>query len=63
MKAGEDLVVEPFQRLIKENKLYGYKYDGFWTALDTFKDKQLVDDLYSRGETPWRVWKGEFESS
>jgi len=63
MKAGEDLVVEPFQRLIKESKLYGYKYDGFWTALDTFKDKQLVDDLYSKGETPWRVWKDEFESS
>jgi len=63
MKAGEDLVVEPFQRLIKESKLYGYKYDGFWTALDTFKDKQLVDDLYSRGETPWRVWKDELESS
>lgn len=61
MKAGEELVVEPFQRLIKENKLFGYKYDGFWTALDTFKDKQLVDDLYAKGETPWRVWSNEPE--
>lgn len=61
MREGEELVVEPFQRLIKENKLYGYKYDGFWTALDTFKDKQLVDDLYSKGQTPWRVWTDEPE--
>jgi glucose-1-phosphate cytidylyltransferase len=61
MKKGEELVVEPFQRLIKENKLLGYKYDGFWTALDTFKDKQLVDDLYAKGETPWRVWGNEQE--
>lgn len=59
MRQGEELVMEPFQRLIKENKLYGYKYDGFWTALDTFKDKQLVDDLYARGETPWRVWSDD----
>ena len=61
IKKGEELVIEPFQRLIKEKKLYGYKYDGFWTALDTFKDKQLVDDLYSKGETPWRVWTDESE--
>jgi len=53
-------VVEPFQRLIREKKLHGYKYEGFWAALDTFKDKQLFDDLYAAGETPWKVWdKGE----
>jgi len=57
---GEELVIEPFQRLIKENKLHAYKYNGFWTSLDTFKDKQLIDDLYAAGKTPWKVWeKGE----
>jgi len=54
---GEELVVEPFQRLIKEKQLHGYKYDGFWAALDTFKDKQLFDDLYAEGKTPWKVWE------
>ena len=54
---GEELVVEPFQRLIKEKQLHGYKYDGFWAALDTFKDKQLFDDLYAAGKTPWKVWE------
>ncbi len=56
MKEGEELVVKPFQRLIKVDQLYGYRYNGFWLALDTFKDKQKIDTMYSEGETPWKVW-------
>ena len=56
MEYGEELVVEPFQRLIKNNQLYGYKYNGFWLALDTFKDKQQIDSMYAQGKTPWKVW-------
>jgi glucose-1-phosphate cytidylyltransferase len=54
---GEDLVVEPFQRLIAENQLLAYPYDGFLQCMDTFKDKQRLDDLYSRGNPPWQVWQ------
>jgi glucose-1-phosphate cytidylyltransferase len=57
MEEGEELVVEPFQRLIARRELYGVKYDGFWTCMDTFKDKQRLEDLVARGETPWEVWK------
>ena len=53
---GEELVEQPFQRLIEKNKLISYPYKGFWASLDTFKDKQLLDDLYSKGEAPWAVW-------
>ncbi|WP_441000168.1 sugar phosphate nucleotidyltransferase [Fodinibius sp. SL11] len=53
---GEELVMEPFQRLIKEKKLYGHRYEGFWMPLDTFKDKQQIDDMYAEGITPWQVW-------
>ena len=56
---GEDLVAEPFERLIKDRALIGYKYDGFWTAMDTFKDKQRLEDLYAQGSAPWLVWKDE----
>ena len=31
--------------------------DGFWGCMDTFKDKQLLEDLYTRGHVPWEVWK------
>jgi glucose-1-phosphate cytidylyltransferase len=54
---GEELVVEPFQRLVNERQLIGYPYDGFWASMDTFKDKQFLDDLYARGGAPWEVWK------
>jgi glucose-1-phosphate cytidylyltransferase len=54
---GEELVYEPFQRLIREEKLIAYKYDGFWACMDTFKEKQLLDDMYAHGDTPWQVWR------
>ncbi len=56
MHNGEELVEEPFQRLIPEKKLLGYKYTGFWAAMDTFKDKKRFDSMYESGETPWQVW-------
>lgn len=57
MKDGEELVVEPFQRLIEEEQLLAYKHDGYWACMDTFKDRQHLEDLYSRGAAPWEVWK------
>jgi glucose-1-phosphate cytidylyltransferase len=54
---GEELVQEPFQRLAAAGKLLSYAYDGFWACMDTFKDKQVLEDLYARGQMPWAVWK------
>ncbi len=53
---GEELVHEPFQRLIEENQLIAYQYDGFWKCMDTFKDKQMFDEMYASGSCPWQVW-------
>jgi glucose-1-phosphate cytidylyltransferase len=57
IKDGEDLVDQPFQRLIQKEQLIAYQYDGYWACMDTFKDRQLLDELYTRGEAPWEVWK------
>lgn len=57
MKPGEELVQEPFQRLASAGKLLAYPYDGFWGCMDTFKDRQVLEDHYARGEAPWEVWK------
>jgi glucose-1-phosphate cytidylyltransferase len=54
---GEDLVFEPFQRLIAERKLWAHRYRGFWTAMDTFKDRQALEERYEAGIAPWEVWK------
>ena len=53
IKAGEELVEEPFQRLIAERRLMTTRYDGFWIAMDTFKDWKILEDLYHGGERPW----------
>jgi glucose-1-phosphate cytidylyltransferase len=57
MRSGEELVIEPFQRLIHEQQLAAYEYDGFFAAMDTFKDKQQLDDLHASGRPPWEVWR------
>lgn len=54
---GEELVCEPFQRLIEIEELMAYKYDGFWACMDTFKEQQQLDDMYSQDKAPWEVWK------
>jgi glucose-1-phosphate cytidylyltransferase len=55
--AGEELVQEPFQRLAAADRLLTYVYDGFWACMDTFKEKQTLDEMYARGQAPWEVWK------
>ena len=57
MREGEELVMEPFQRLIEAGRLTSMPYDGFWMSMDTFKEKQQLDDMYARGVRPWQVWR------
>jgi glucose-1-phosphate cytidylyltransferase len=57
IRDGEELVEEPFWRLAAEERLSGYRHDGFWIPMDTFKDKQLLEDMHARDAAPWEVWK------
>jgi len=56
---GEELVEQPFQRLIERKALLANRYDGFWKAMDTFKDKMSFDEMEARGDCPWKVWRGQ----
>jgi glucose-1-phosphate cytidylyltransferase len=60
---GEELVEAPFQRLAAAGKLVAYPHDGFWACMDTFKEKQLLEDLYAQGRVPWEVWKSPNSSA
>lgn len=62
MGPGEELVEEPFQRLIAEDQLVGYRYDGFWAPMDTLKEMQNLEALYQSGKPPWAVWQVADES-
>ena len=56
MRPGEELVEEPFQRMIEQGDLAAHPYEGFWACMDTFKDKQRFDDMHASGNRPWEVW-------
>jgi glucose-1-phosphate cytidylyltransferase len=56
IRPGEELVLEPFRRLIELRKLATLPYDGFWRCCDTFKDLRILDSLIARGSAPWEVW-------
>ena len=57
MRPGEELVSEPFERLMRDRQLLAHGYDGFWMPMDTAKDKKRLDDLYDSGSPPWFVWR------
>jgi glucose-1-phosphate cytidylyltransferase len=57
MQPGEELVEQPFQRLLAARKLSTVQYAGFWGAMDTFKDKITLDRMEARGDCPWMVWR------
>jgi glucose-1-phosphate cytidylyltransferase len=57
IREKEDLVNQPFQRLVQEKQLIAYPYDGFWASMDTFKDKQQLENLCASGVAPWELWK------
>ena len=55
---GEDLVDDAFNRLIAEDKLLAYPYEGFWAPMDTLKDKQTLESLLESGDPPWSRPRG-----
>ena len=56
IEEGEELVEQPFQRLIEIGKLGSIQWEGFWASMDTFKDKISFDRMHGRGNRPWEVW-------
>jgi glucose-1-phosphate cytidylyltransferase len=54
IQEGDELVMQPFSRLIERGQLMAYKYEGFWRAMDTLRDRQVLEEMIERGETPWQ---------
>jgi glucose-1-phosphate cytidylyltransferase len=58
IRPGEELVNEPFQRLILRGLLQTVHHRGFWQPVDTQKDLQTANELAQAGTAPWEVWRG-----
>jgi glucose-1-phosphate cytidylyltransferase len=57
IEPGEELVEQPFARLMQQRRLAVFRHAGFWRAMDTFKDKITLDRMEAKGDCPWMVWK------
>lgn len=49
---------EPLEGLAFDRQLNSYKHEGFWKCMDTQRDKYALEDLWSKGNAPWKVWNG-----
>lgn len=56
---GDELVEQPFERLIAAKKLVTFAWDGFWQCMDTLKDKITYDRMEAKGDCPWKVWQDQ----
>ena len=56
---GDDCIFErePLERLAAEGELMAYRHPGFFYAMDTYREYQYLNDLWSKGDAPWRVWE------
>jgi glucose-1-phosphate cytidylyltransferase len=48
---------EPLQNLAKDGQLVAYRHDGFFFAMDTFRELKYLNDLWDGGRAPWKVWR------
>jgi glucose-1-phosphate cytidylyltransferase len=55
---GDDSVweKEPMEQLAAQGQLAAFRHTGFWQPMDTLRDKHSLEDLWSRGQAPWRQW-------
>jgi glucose-1-phosphate cytidylyltransferase len=55
---GDDTIFEkqPLETLASSDQLRAFKHGGFWQPMDTLRDKQHLEDLWTRGTAPWKTW-------
>jgi glucose-1-phosphate cytidylyltransferase len=56
---GDDCVLErgPLQRLCADGELMAYRHEGFFAAMDTYREYQYLNELWAKGQAPWKVWE------
>jgi glucose-1-phosphate cytidylyltransferase len=47
---------QPLVRIAADGQLRAFRHDGFWQCMDTLRDKRFLEQLWSGGEAPWKVW-------
>lgn len=55
---GDETVLEqkPLQTLAAKGELKAYSHNGFWKCMDTQRDKQQLEEMWTKGDAPWKIW-------
>ncbi len=56
LDADSVLEREPLSRLAADGELRAFRHEGFWDCMDTYKDAVVLNDLWTAGRAPWRIW-------
>jgi len=48
---------EPLEGLVEDSELSVLKHEGFWSSMDTLRDKNYLEELWDRGQAPWKTWE------
>jgi glucose-1-phosphate cytidylyltransferase len=51
-----DLEKEPLEQLARDGQLMVYRHTGFWRAMDTLKDAEVLNEMWKHDQAPWKVW-------
>lgn len=56
---GDDTVFEkaPLENLARDGELMVYRHDGFWKCMDTQRDRMQLEDMWQKGNAPWKIWE------
>jgi glucose-1-phosphate cytidylyltransferase len=49
---------EPIEALARDGQLMAYRHAGFWSCMDTLKEKNMLEELWASGDAPWKTWHG-----
>jgi glucose-1-phosphate cytidylyltransferase len=56
MDPGCVLEQEPLQKLARDGQLVAYRHEGFFFAMDTYREFKYLNELWDTGAAPWKVW-------
>ena len=47
---------EPMERLAAEENLVAFRHEGFWIGMDTFREYEMLNQMWDAGDVPWKMW-------
>ncbi len=56
--SGDDTIfeTEPLERLAAQGELMSYRHTGFWQCMDSLREKEMLEKMWTQGSAPWKIW-------